>query len=450
MTFRKIGLHIFIVVVLVLTAACLPQTEAGPATAEADVVAEIGAAADRFTDQKIVLRFANWASAEQSTRDNIDKVIADFEAAHPQTTIENIPIPFDQVRQQLITMSAGGNPPDIVQLSGPWSQELGPLGVLRDLNELMTPAQQADNWAGGLEAGSYEGKLYAIPFGLSPHGLWYNKKILAEAGYNAPPQTMDELNNMMAVLRQTLPAEVYPIGIGTTTIDYTLTGFWPWLLTFNARPMYNGDMNFNTPQTRQAFEWLQMIAQNDYTPLGQQIKEERELMAKGQVVMKLDGPYMVGILRKLNPELAGNAFYDTFGVTTVPVGAVDHPITLADIHQLGISAQTEHPDIAWEFVQHLTSSDIAIEEYFIPLGMIPPLKSTISQTHPEAFQDPVSQAYINDIIPSMVGGPFNPQYGAAQQFIIQGMQEVALSNADVSQTLDDITKNLQLLYGGEQ
>jgi multiple sugar transport system substrate-binding protein len=400
-------------------------------------------------NEKIVLRFANWASAEQSTRENINKVIANFEASHPGITIENIAIPFDQMRQQLITMSAGGNPPDVAQLSGPWSQELGPLGILRDLNEFITPAELADNWPGGLEAGTYEGKLYALPFGLSPHGLWYNKKLLAQAGIGSPPRTMAELNAAMDTIRATLPKEVYPIGVDTTKIDYALVGFWPWLLTYGARPMYQGQMDFNTPNTRRAFEWLDMITKNGYTPLGQQIKEERELMAKGQIAMKLDGPYMVGILRSLNPELEGEAFYDTFGVTTVPLGDVAQPVTLADIHQLGISTRTKHQEAAWQFVQYLVSSEVSIEEYLIPMGMIPPLKSTVTQTHAAYFTDAVSQIYINQIIPSMIGGPYNPQYGAAQQFIIQGMQEVALSDADINQTLDEITANLKTLYGLE-
>ena len=445
--FRKPGLIAIAAVIILLIAACGDQFAREAPAGEKEAVKN-GAAAGTSNNQ-IVLRFANWASAEQSTRENIEKVIADFETSHPGVKIENIAIPFDQVRQQLITMSAGGNPPDVAQLSGPWAQELGPLGVLRDLNEFITPAERADHFEGGLQAGTYDGKLYAIPFGLSPHGLWYNKKLLAQAGIDSPPKTMEELNAAIVTIRKNLPASVYPIGVDTTKIDYALVGFWPWMLTYGARPMYNGDINFNTPATRQAFAWLQMIAQNGYTPLGQQIKEERELMAKGQIAMKLDGPYAVGILRSLNPELAGEAFYNTFGVTTVPMGNVDAPVTLADIHQLGMSTQTEHPDVAWEFIRHLVGSNIAIEAYLIPMGMIPPLKSTVNQTHAAYFTDPVSQVYITRIIPSMIGGPYNPQYGAAQQFVIQGMQEVALSNADVSKTLDDITNNLKILYGME-
>ncbi len=442
---KRLGLLATIITLLSLLAACGAQSTSKTEGAEK----EAGGPAAGGVSEKIVLRFANWASAEQSTRDNIKKVIAAFEAAHPGIAIENIAIPFDQVRQQLITMSAGGNPPDVAQLSGPWSQELGPLGGLRDLHEFITPAQLADNWEGGLQAGTYEGKLYALPFGLSPHGLWYNKKLLVQAGIAAPPKTMADLNAAMSTLKETLPEDIYPIGVDTTKIDYALVGFWPWLLTYGARPLYNGNLNFNTPDTKQAFEWLDMIAEKGYTPLGQQIKEERELMAKGQIVMKLDGPYSVGILRSLNPELAGDAFYDTFGVTTVPLGDVDQPVTLADIHQLGISTQTKHPEAAWQFVQYLVSSDISIEEYLIPMGMIPPLKSTVTQTHAQYFTDSVSQVYINEIIPSMIGGPYNPQYGAAQQIIIQGMQEVALSDADIDQTLDNISMNLKTLYGVE-
>ena len=445
---KELGLFVMAAGILLLAVvACGVQPALQSGTAEnAIVTTSAHGGADK---EKIVLRFANWASAEQSTRENIEKVIADFEASHPGVTIESIAIPFDQMRQQLITMSAGGNPPDIAQLSGPWSHELGPLGVLQNLNQFMTEDELADQWVGGLQAGTYNGKLYAIPFGLSPHGLWYNKKLLAQAGFDTPPRTMAEMNQMMAAMRQTLPQNVYPIGVDTTKIDYALVGFWPWMLTYGARPMYNGDLNFNTKDTKQAFEWLDMITQNGYTPLGQQIKEERELMAKDQIVMKLDGPYMVGILRSLNPDLAGETFYDTFGVTTVPIGDVEQPVTLADIHQLGMSTQTEHPDLAWEFIKHLYSSDIAIEEYLIPLGMIPPLKSTVTGTHASYFTDPVSRVYINEIIPSMIGGPYNPQYGAAQQFIVQGMQEVALSDADINQTLDTVSDNLKTLYAAE-
>jgi multiple sugar transport system substrate-binding protein len=400
-------------------------------------------------DEPITLQFANWASAEESTRENINAVIAAFEADHPNVTIENVAIPYIEMRTQLLTQSAGGNPPDVMQLSGAWAHELGGFGALIDLNTLAEADFLADNYAGGLEAGTYNDALYAIPYGMSPHGLWWNKELFEQAGLDPeqPPQTMEELFEVAAVLRENLPEDVYPLGLDTSRIDYALTGFWPWILTYGGRPMYNGDYNFNTPEVQKAFEFLDMAVANNWTPTGANILEERELMANGRIAMKLDGPYLVGIFRSLNPALEGDAFYDTFGVTTVPVGVEGAaPVTLADIHQLGISTQTQHPELAWEFTRFLAESELSVRDYMVPLGMIPPLQSHV-ELYPDLFENPISRAYVDGIIESMVGGPYDPQYGASQQFVIEGMQMVSINRSPIEEALNRITTSLSLIYG---
>jgi multiple sugar transport system substrate-binding protein len=265
---------------------------------------------------------------------------------------------------------------------------------------------------------------------------------MEEAGLDPeqPPKTMEELDQQMAQLKAKLPEGTYPIGIDTTKIDYALVQFWPWFYAFDARPLYGGKPNFDTPQVGNALQWLRDTVNNKYTPVGQQIKEERELMAKDKIVFKLDGPYMVGILRSLNPDLEGDAFYDTFGVTTVPVGVNGQSETLADIHQLGISPQAANQDVAWEFVRFLNSSDTAIDEYQIPLGVIPPLKSDEKSGK---FDDPVSQVYITDVFKTMNGGPYGPKYGETQQVIIGAMQRAALEDDPIEQILKETEQSLQ-------
>ncbi len=372
----------------------------------------------------------------------MNKVLEAFEKKNPNVKIEAVGIPFDQMRQQLVTMAAGGDPPDVMQLSGPWSQELGPQGALLDLRDLAEEEYLNENWKGALEAGEYQGKLYAAPFSLTPHAFWYNKQLMEEAGLDPeqPPKTMEELDQQMAQLKAKLPEGTYPIGIDTTAIDYALVQFWPWFYAFDARPLYGGEPNFDTPQVGNALQWLRDTVNNKYTPVGQQIKEERELMAKDKIVFKLDGPYMVGILRSLNPDLEGDAFYDKFGVTTVPVGVNGQSETLADIHQLGISPQAANQDIAWEFVMFLNSSDTVIDQYQIPLGVIPPLKPDQKS---DKFDDPVSQVYINDVFETMNGGPYGPQYGQTQQSIIRAMQRAALEDDPIDQILKETEQNLR-------
>lgn len=411
-------------------------------------VAFAGGSKETASSGKVTLHFANWVSAEAATRKNIETVIAAFEKDNPGVTVDNIAIPFDEMHQQLLIQTAGGDPPEVMQLNGPWPAELGGVGALADLDKYASKEFLADNWKGGLEAGMYKGVLYAVPFGLTPHGFWWNKKLFAQAGLNPndPPKTMDQLISDIKILKEKLPSDIYPIGLDTTKISYALTEFWPWILTYGGRPLYNDDYNFDTPPVRKAFDFLQTAAKEGWTPVGQQIKDERELMAKGKIVMKLDGPYLVGILRSLNPAFDGQAFYDTFGVSTVPIGAGDTPVTIADIHQLGMSAQAKHPHIAWKFMQFLISNPLSVKVYQVPYGLIPSLKSTFAK-YPELYNNPVAQEYAKAVIPSMIGGPYNPQYGAAGSFIIRGMQQVALTGASVDQTLKEITSNLQTLYG---
>src|SRR3712207_9364838 len=79
-------------------------------------------------------------------------------------------------------------------------------------------------YEGGLEAGEYQGKLYAAPLSLTPHAFWYNKDLMQQAGLDPeqPPKTMEELDEQMAQLKSELPQSTYPIGIDTTKIDYAL------------------------------------------------------------------------------------------------------------------------------------------------------------------------------------------------------------------------------------
>ena len=144
------------------------------------------------------LKFANWASSESATKDNIDKALALFQTQN-NIKIDNIGIPFDQVLQQLTTMTNGGNPPDVIELSGNWPYALGGAGALADLGPFIDSAWKSDAFPNSFEVGTYKGVTYAVPFSITPHGFWYSKDLMTQAGLDTtkPPKTIDDLNQMM-------------------------------------------------------------------------------------------------------------------------------------------------------------------------------------------------------------------------------------------------------------
>lgn len=414
---------------------------------EASVAETTASEATTESGGKIKLVFANYASAEEATRDSINAIISEFEKTHPDVTIENLPIPYDQCREQYMIMAAGGNAPDIMHLISSWPHELGAMGAMLDLKTVAEPEYLADNYQGGLDIGTYKDKLFAVPLILAPDGFIYNKKLMAEAGIETVPKTIDELMSASQKIKDSLGSKgVYALGIDTAKDDHSLVAFMSWMFNFGAYPL-EGGVNFDTPQMKQCFEWYRGIVEEKYNPLGIAVKEARELMAKDKIVFKLDGPFNLGIFRSLDPSLEGDAFYDKFGVTSPPIsGNVQSPQVLSIVGSLGISSQSKNSKMAWEFVKFLTSSDISIEKYMVPLGAVPPLKSQLTGKFKDSFSSPWVQGFLNDVAPITRGFPYTTEYGAESQFIIGALQEAVTTNKPIGDILANTEASLQNLY----
>src|SRR5258708_2801814 len=400
------------------------------------------------------LKYANWASAESATKKQIDQAIQDFETQN-NATINNIAIPFDQMLQQLTTMTNGGNPPDVVELSGNWPYALGGSGALQPLNSYIG-SWRNDAFTNSFEVGTYKGNVYAVPFSISPHGFWYSKDLMTHAGLDPskPPTTMDELNSQMAILRAKLPADAYPIGIDVSKTEYALVGFWPWIWTFGGNPMVedsqgNVTINWADDGTVAAFQWLQHMVRKRWTPPDHAIKAERELMANGKIAFKLDGPYLTGILGNTNPALnTVSAVNQHFGLTTTPVGpGQSGPITAADIHNLGMSAQASTTDLAWKSTEYLTSSQKVLTNYLVPERNFPHHSDVVTGgPYANLFSDQISQAFINKVIPTMRPPAYSPLYDTAASFVVTALQQIA-GGAPVKATLHQLTQEVKTVYG---
>ncbi|MBV9710462.1 MAG: extracellular solute-binding protein [Ktedonobacteraceae bacterium] len=401
------------------------------------------------------LSFANWASAETATRNNIDKALQAFENQN-SVQVNNIGIPFDQVQDQLTQAMRANITMDVMELSGNWPFVLAGSGALADLGPFVPQTWRNDAFSNSFEAGIYKGTLYAVPFSITPHGFWYSKSLLKRAGLSAnqPPRTIDELNQAMTLLRANLPDNVYPIGIDTSKTEYALVGFWPWIWTFGGNPMQdngNGQVTINWADdgTIAAFQWLQNAVKNRWTPSDLAIKDERQLMANDQLVFKLDGPYLTGILGNLSPA------YDTvqkvnatFAVTTTPKGpGVTSPVTCADIHQLAISSSSTNKDLAWKLVNFLTTSQDVITSFLIPEGGMLPYKSfnTSPQLYSKYYSDAISRTFISTVIPTMRPPAYGQRYSTAAAAVVTALQEIA-HGANVRTRLHRLTDEVKTIY----
>ncbi|MBC7480141.1 MAG: extracellular solute-binding protein [Pseudorhodobacter sp.] len=121
-----------------------------------------------------------------------------YETAHPDTKIVFQQAAYGDFLQTILTSRIGGTSPDIYNIYSIWAPQLASAGALA-----VPPADILD-WvksaygAGSVGAATIGGQLWGIPTELSVYELIYNKKLLAEAGFTAPPKTWDELHDMAA------------------------------------------------------------------------------------------------------------------------------------------------------------------------------------------------------------------------------------------------------------
>jgi multiple sugar transport system substrate-binding protein len=399
--------------------------------------------------KQTTLTFFNWASAEDVTRKNVEKIITKFQTDNPGVTIKNVPYGFGEIQNQIIISITGGNPPDVMQVSSNMPYELAGMSALEPLDTYVTKEYLADNSPANLASATYQDKLYAIPWMITPHAFWYSKKMMKKFGLdpNKPPQTIDELNAAFKTIKDQSKGEVYGMGLDTTKRQYALVHQWPWMLTFGAEPFKDGKPNFDSPEMVAYFTWLREITNQKYNPPGLILRDFRQFSAGEKEVFAWDGPYFKGTLASLNKDLLDDkVFFDTWGVTNIPKGKLGKPITVTDNHELAISKACQNKPMAFKFIQALVSSDLAVTDYLIPLGGIPALKS-LTDKFKDKFADPVSQTYIKEIIPSSVPLPFGPKLAAASDFMLVGMQQAVSTNDPIDKILKDVQANLKVVYG---
>lgn len=165
-----------------LLAACAPQ---GAAPAPGGAAAPTGAAAAAGGGEQVVsLVWSDTSNFRQP-------LIKDFEAATGVKVNQTI-VQYNQLLDKIVTAVNGGGNLDVVELDTVWTAQFASAGWVQDISNRLTDAIAKDVPESALSAVRYGGKLYGMPWFNSAKHLFYNKKLLQDAGITAPPTTLDE------------------------------------------------------------------------------------------------------------------------------------------------------------------------------------------------------------------------------------------------------------------
>ena len=411
------------------------------------VVEEVPEVVEAAPEEPVTLRFVNWASAEDATRATLNEIIGIFQQKNPHITIENVPIPFGEISQQVVIMAAGDNPADIVQQSSWMPFELAGMDEVEDLYNYAPESYLNDVWPSALEAGKYNDKLIAVPWSITPFGFWYNKELMTGAGISAPPKNWDELQQHLDIIKTEYSGQgVDALEIFTAAPKFGVVHGLTWFWAFGANPLEDGKANIDTPEFKEALSWYRKMVNEGYTTGGWKLREFREAFATGKLVYAFDGPYIRGIMGSINEDITDETINDLYGVAEFPFGEKEY--TVMDLHQLAMSNKCENKEAAWAFIEFLTSSDIAIEKYILPMGAILPLQSQVTVDYASEFADDINRAFVEDVLPKTRGPQYNPEWSQAADIIATlGIQKACFTDESIDEIASELEAEINKIYG---
>ena len=152
--------------------------------------AAFGSAAAR-AQEETRLAFIAGSYESELVRENLDR----FESQYPGLKVDFTPENDGTYLQKMtVILSTDGAPVDVMYVGdeqlGTWA-EAGWLMPIDDFPE--TAQYKEDLFPFNLNAMSYKGKLYGLPYYSDFQIFAYNEKMLQDAGFSAPPATWDEV-----------------------------------------------------------------------------------------------------------------------------------------------------------------------------------------------------------------------------------------------------------------
>ena len=299
-------------------------------------------------------------------------IIKQFEAAHPNVTIHNVPMQNELFKTKVTPALRGNSPPDIFQQWGSGKQATQvQSGKLADISSDVSP------WIGSLGTPATEwqtnGKWYGVPYDLHVVGFWYRKDLFQQAGISSPPTTIAQLESDDATLR----------AHGITPITVGSKDGWPdafWWEYFAVRECSQSTItqamsgvSLSAPCFTKASADLDAFMKTNpfqtgflATPAQSVPNSSVALLANGKAAMELQGDWDPGAGAGLTSDKNLFSKLGWFPFPSVPGGAGDPKAVLGGGDGYSCTTGASEPACA-EFLQFLTTP--AVQKQIIGAGV---------------------------------------------------------------------------------
>ncbi|MEM8648548.1 MAG: sugar ABC transporter substrate-binding protein, partial [Pseudomonadota bacterium] len=283
--------------------------------------------------------------------------------------------PWGQAFEKFATMVAGGDTPDVVEMPDRWQALYAGAGRLMNLEDRIAGWEHGDTLTDKtLAMGRQAGDATMIPYGFYLRAMFYNKKLLEEAGVAEPPKTMEEFKVAAAAVSELEGKSGYCLRGGPGGLN----GWIMMAATMNGTNEFfteDGKSRINEPGSVEGIQFLIDLYQNGHAPKDSVNWGFNEIVAgfySGTCAfLDQDPDALIAIAERMPAE--------DFAVMPMPVGPDGKAFPTIGFAGWSVFDDTEHPDAAWKLAAFLSSPE-ANKVLAKRVGVIP--------IHEGADQDP--------------------------------------------------------------
>ncbi len=256
-------------------------------------------------------------------------------------------------------MQAGGEDIDVILGDVIWTAELAESGWIHDLSDRFTQSAQKEFLPGSVEAITYKGKAYGMPWFTDTGLLYYRKDLLKQSGYDGPPKTWDELKQMTKKVRSAANTSYGFVFQGARYEGGVCDGCeYIWTHGGNVLdPQDSTKVVIDSPNAIAGLATERSMITDGISPKGVTVYKEDESAAaflNGDAIFLRNWPYVYALTTdpkesKIKP--------DQVGVSELPSADGKPGNGTVGDQPLYISTSSKYPDAAWKFIEYITAPE---------------------------------------------------------------------------------------------
>ncbi|WP_053365183.1 ABC transporter substrate-binding protein [Bacillus sp. FJAT-27245] len=273
----------------------------------------------------------------------LKQVIEDFESKH-----KDIKVKYEVISEQYMdvikTRLIGGEGPDVFYLDAFEAPALIETGVLEPLDEYVTDDFDVDDFEKPLaEAFIQDGKTYGFPKDYSTLALFYNKKMLSDAGVEVP-KTFEEFREAAKKLTKD---GVYGFGVAPELARMF------WLGESTGGDIVKEDKaNFASQEVVSALQPvidMHNVDKSAIEPKEVGTNWGGEIFGQGKAAMVIEGNWAIPFLADTFPDIE-------YGTAELPTVNGKHS-TMAYSVAYVMNAASEKKEASWKLISYLTGKE---------------------------------------------------------------------------------------------